>query len=163
VGKPVAKAAGAPSLDDFLALRKDINAKTEKNIWKAVTKDLPNAEKGRRLYVKGWLEGTILQRLMHVDSRGDKDGAVTFYYWREGQLVSVFQVRNGSATRIKDVAECTETYNFVDGKMVAWRHTQDQQENVFAPGTKAFADAAKRVLDESIKYSQPIYTAIGAD
>ena len=156
-------AATTPSIADFATFRKAVNARIDAKEFKTAIKDLPNAEPGHRRYVKGWLEGTVLQRLMHVDSISDKNESVTFYFWRGGQLTSVYQVRNGPATFLKGVDECTETYNFVDEKLVSWKHTPGTGDCLIDPTTPGFAEASNRVLEESIKYAQPIYRAVGAD
>ena len=153
---------GAPALKDFAAFRKDWNARSKTDQWKRISKDLPNPDKGRKTYVNGWVEGTVLQRLMHVDSLGEGNESITLYYWRDGRLTSVFQLRTGAATQISEVAQATETYNFVNEKLVSWSRTGDSDTTV-DPSDPAFQDAGKKVLKESIKFAQPIYQAIGAD
>lgn len=60
---------------------------------KSIRKDIDTGEKGRTEYVVGWVEGTILQRLMHVDQSDAKNKVVTIYCWRrDGQLTSVFKL-----------------------------------------------------------------------
>ncbi len=154
--------AETPTTKDFSAFRKDWNAKAKAGEWKKVTKDLPAPGKGRKAYVCGWVEANVLQRLMHVSSMGEGNESITLYYWRDGQLTSVFQLRTGSETQISDVAEATETYNFVDEKLVSWQRTGDSDTTV-DPSDPAFQDAGKQVLKDSIKFAEPIYTAIGAD
>lgn len=154
--------AEAPTNKEFSAFRKEWNAKAKAGEWKKVTKDLPAREKGRKAYVCGWVEANVLQRLMHVDSMGEGNESITLYYWRDGQLTSVFQLRTGSETRISDVAEATETYNFVDEKLVSWQRTGDSDTAV-DPSDPAFQDAGKQLLKDSIKFAEPIYKAIGAD
>ena len=153
---------GTPTSQDFAAFRKDWNARAKTGQWKKVSKDLPNRDKGRETYVNGWVEGTVLQRLMHVDSLGKGNESITLYYWRDGQLSSVFQLRTGAATQISEVAEATETYNFVNKKLVGWARTGDGDTTV-DPSDSGFQDAGKQILKESIKLAQPIYQAIGAD
>jgi len=160
--KEGAPAPQAPPASDFAAFRKEWNAKAEKGAWKVVRCDLPSPGKGRKAYVRGWVEANVLQRMVHVESRDDKNEIITLYYWRDGQLTSAFEFRKGSYTQISDVAEATETYNFVDEKLVAWLRTGDSDATV-EPDEPGFQDTGKRILQESIKRSEPIYQAIGAD
>lgn len=164
-GPPEAEPAPAPASaakSDFAAFRKDWNAKAQTDAWKKVRKDLPPPQKGRKAYVMGWVEANVLQRLMHVESSDDKNKTITLYYWREGQLTSVFQGRFGQDTEISDVGEATDTYNFVNEKLVGWFSTgeRDSQADVKEPGAQ---EIGAGVLQRSIKLAEPIYKAIGAD
>jgi len=147
---------------DFIAFRKEWNEKAQKEGWKKVRKDLPAPQKGRKAYVQGWVEANVLQRLMHVESTNDKNKTITLYYWREGQLTSVFQARFGEDTQISEVGEATDTYNFVNEKLVGWFSTgeRDAQADVKEPGVQ---EIGADVLQQSIKIAEPIYRAIGAD
>ncbi len=152
----------APSAKDFEAFRAEWNAKAKAGDWKMVRKNLPAREKGRKEFVGGWLEGTILQRLVHVDSIDDKNESITLYFWRDGQLTSVYQFRTGAMAQISDVNEATETYNFVDEKLVGWHRTGDSATDV-DPGEVGFQDQGKEILRDSIRLSEPVYQEIGAD
>ncbi len=159
---PVAEPRHEPAGKEFEAFRSEWNAKAKRGDWKLVKRDLPVKEKGRKEFVGGWLEGNVLQRLVHVDTRGEGNESITLYFWRDGQLTSVFQLRKGTMTEISEVNEATETYNFVDGKLAGWHRTGDADSDV-DPGDPIFQDAGKQVLKESIKLAEPIYLAIGAD
>jgi hypothetical protein len=155
----VPPAAPAP---DFAAFRKEWNAKAEKGDWKVVRKDLPSPGKGRKAYIRGWVEAYVLQRLVHVETLNAENEIITLYYWKEGQLTSVFEFRKGEYAQISDVAEATETYNFVDEKLVSWFRTGDT-DVVADPKEEGFQEKGEEVLKQSIDLAQPIYQAIGAD
>lgn len=152
-------ADAAPALD-FAAFRKEWNDKSKE--WKSVRKNLPRPGEGRTAFVQGWVESNVLQRLMHVDSTDDKNRTITLYYWREGQLTSVFELRTGDHTEISEVGEATNTYNFVNEKLVSWSSTgvSDSHGDGSDPGMQ---EIGEQVLKQSIKLAEPIYTAIGAD
>lgn len=163
---PSTEASAAPppgGPGSFAEYRKQVNEKTETDAWQSVRVDLPATEKNRTVYLKGWVEAYVLQRLMHVDSLGDDNETVTFYYWREGQLTSIFQVRNGLATGMPGVPECTETYDFVNEKLVAWSRRIGSADFVVNSSDPSFASAAEKLLPQSIELAQPIYNKIGAD
>jgi hypothetical protein len=152
----------APPAPDFAAFRKEWNAKAEKGDWKVVRKDLPSPGKGRKAYIRGWVEAYVLQRLVHVESLNAENEIITLYYWKEGQLTSVFEFRKGEYAQISDVAEATETYNFVNEKLVSWFRTGDT-DVVADPKEEGFQEKGEEVLKRSIELAQPIYQAIGAD
>lgn len=151
-----------PSAKEFEAFRAEWNAKAKAGDWKLVRKNLPAREKGRKEFVGGWLEGTILQRLVHVDSIDDNNESITLYFWRDGLLTSVYQFRTGKMTQISDVSEATETYNFVGEKLVGWHRTGDSTTDV-EPGEEGFQQKGKEILRDSIRFSEPVYQEIGAD
>lgn len=157
-----APAGKVPSAKDFLAFRNEWSEKAKTSAWKSVRKDIDTGEKGRTEYLIGWVEGTILQRLMHVDRTDDKNKAVTIYCWREGQLTSVFKLLLGDYAEISDVAEATRTYNYVSEKLVSWSSTDvsDAQGDGSDPEMQKIG---AEVLMESRKRAAPIYKAIGAD
>jgi len=159
---PVAQPCQKPTGKEFETFRSEWNAKAKAGDWKLVKRDLPVKEKGRKEFVGGWLEGNVLQRLVHVETLGEGNESITLYFWRDGQLTSVFQLRKGTMTEISEVNEATETYNFVDEKLVGWHRTGDAASDV-DPGEPGFQDTGKQVLKESIKLAEPIYQAIGAD
>lgn len=148
----------AKASDPYRDLRDAINAEIESGVFKEVRlKSL--GEGGRKISHRGYLLGTILSKLVYVDSLDEENRSITLYYWREGQLVSVFEVRKGADTQISEVGETVEIYNFRNEKLVQW--TRDG-ENV-PPGEAGFADAGASVLKQSIKRAEPIYFEIGAD
>ena len=157
-----APAAGSPTAEEFAAFRQEWNDRAEKGAWKVVRQDLPSPGKGRKAYLQGWVEAYVLQRLVHVETRDNDNEIITLYFWREGQLTSVFEFRKGEYTQISEVAEATETYNFVDEKLVGWRRTGDT-DTVADPGEEGFADQGREVLRISVERAAPIYQAIGAD
>lgn len=156
-----APSATFSSAADFAKFRKEWNAQSDSGAWKTVLKVLPNRDKGHQTYVKGWVQGTGLRMLMHVDSHTDKDKSITFYYWREGLLTSAFQLRTGNHTQ-NATQKATETYDFVNQKLIHWTRTGDTNATLGSgdPGVPTTGD---KVLDDSIKFAAPIYTAIGAD
>lgn len=86
------------------------------------------------------------------------------YYWRDGQLTSVFQMRTGPATQISDVDHATGIYNFGNEKLVGWKRTPGEGgDGTVSPNDSGFADAGQSVLSDSIKLTEPIYKEIGAD
>jgi hypothetical protein len=154
--------ASTSSAEDFAALRSAWTEKSKSGDWKKVRKDLPDGAKGGDRYLIGWLEANVLQRLLYVDSESEKDGVVVIYYWKDGQLVSVFELRRGAATQISEVAEATEIYNFSEEKLVGWLRSGDGESSV-DPAEDGFQEKGREVLKESIRRAEPIYELIGAD
>jgi len=162
VEKPPAQSLG--SFADFAQFREEMSAKAKTNAWKTVIKRLPGDSESRRVYVRAWMEGNVVQRLMHVDSHGDDNESITVYYWRDGQLTSVFQMRTGPATQISNVDHATETYNFANEKLVGWKRAPAEGgDGTVSPNDSGFADTGKSVLRDSIRLTEPIYKEIGAD
>lgn len=156
-----AKAEKAPpSLEDYADFRKGVNEKIKAEGWKVVTKELPDAAKGRENSVTGYLDGKTLRKVMKVDSTDDKNGTWTYYYWSQGWLTSVVRIREGSAVPIDGVAKATDTYNFFNGKLVGWRRTQDDKEKVEDPASANFATIGKRVSTEADEAAAPILKQI---
>lgn len=149
--------------EQFAALRKKMNAISDGDTWKAVHKDLPKDTKGQRHYVTGWVQGTGLKMMMHVKADNDKDKIVTAYYYHEGSLVSVFEIRKGDYTEISEVAEVSETYNFINEKLVSWSNYSSLGTESFKPGDPGFAEKGEAVRDLAIEYSTMIFSAIKAD
>jgi hypothetical protein len=144
--------------DDFRALRDEINAEIKDGDFLEVAVQRPG-EEGRTLSFLGYLQGNVLSKLVYVDSLDDKNETLILYYWREGQLVSVFEVREGIDTQISEVSETMEIYNFENEKLVGW--IRDGVEvDADDPG---FADVGALVLQQSIQRAEPIYEKIGAD
>lgn len=86
------------------------------------------------------------------------------YYWRDGQLTSVFQMRTGPATQISDVDHATGIYNFGNEKLVGWKRTPAEGgDGIVSPNDSGFTEAGKSVLRDSIRLTEPIYKEIGAD
>jgi len=141
--------AAVPSFEAFAEFRKEIQEKSEGNAWKQTKADLPGNEGERRHYVKGWSDDEGLQKLMLVDAAGDKDGTYKFYYWLNGKVASVFEVREGPATGLSGVKKTTETYNFVNERLVGWESTKDGKEAIAYPSDPSFAAAGKRIVAES--------------
>lgn len=159
---PARPAATTPSAKDFLAFRNEWSEKAKTNVWKSVRKDFKTEEKGRTEYVIGWVEGKSLQRLMHVDRTDDKNKAITLYFWRDGQLTSVFKLLVGDYVEISDVGEATRTYNYVNEKLVGWL-SSDVSDTQGDGSDPAMQKEGEGVLIESRKRAQVIYQAIGAD
>lgn len=162
VEKPPGQSLG--SFADFAQFREEMNAKAKTDAWKTVVKRLPGNSESHRVYVRAWIEGNVVQRLMHVDSHGDDNESITMYYWRDGQLASVFQMRTGPATQISNVDHATETYNFANEKLVGWKRTPvEGGDGTVSPTDSGFTDTGKSILRDSIRLTEPIYKEIGAD
>ncbi len=160
--KPPAQSLG--SFADFAQFREEMSAKAKTDTWKTIVKRLPCDSDSHRVYVKAWIEANVVQRLMHVDSHGDDNESITMYYWRDGQLTSVFQTRTGPATQISDVDHATEIYNFGSEKLVGWKRTPAEGgDGTVSPNDSGFTEAGKSVLRDSIRQTEPIYKEIRAD
>jgi hypothetical protein len=155
-----APVVAVPSIEEFAALRKASNEKARAGGWKAVVKDQPNDEKGRDHFVKGWLEGNVVQQLMHVDSRGDDNEEIARYYWRDGVLVSIFKLAKGSYTGKSEVREQADTYDFHEGKLVHWLRSPGGEQD---PKQAGFQDLGAVLQKEAIFWAEPVSKAIGAD
>ncbi len=162
--------AGLPTkapatLAEFTDLRLAYNKITDGDAWKHVDEQLPTQTKGQRHYVRGWYVGTQLRMLMHVDAATKDDQATTFYYFYDGALTSVFERRKGAATQISEVADASETYNFIGEKLVSWKRTpiEGSGDGFVSPKDGGFADQGKQVVKEAIRLAQPIYRAIKAN
>ena len=156
----------APAIvEEFTHLRLAYNKISDGKQWKSVRKDLPTKTKGQQHYVIGWLEGTDLKMMMHVDAATKTDKSVTFYYYYEGALTSVFERRKGAATQISEVGEATETYNFIREQLVYWMRTpvEGGGDGTVSPKDEGFAAQGKEVFKNALAFSQPIFKAINAD
>src|SRR5581483_4469640 len=162
VEKPPTQSLG--SFADFAQFREEMGAKAKADAWKTIVKRLPGDSDSHRVYVKAWIEANVVQRLMHVDSHGDDNESITMYYWRDGQLTSVFQTRTGQATQISDDDHTTEIYNFANEKLVGWKRTPvEGGDGIVSPNDSGFTEAGKSVLRDSIRLTEPIYKEIRAD
>ena len=149
--------------EDFAAFRARWNARAkEDQEWRSVRVDLPPGESGGKRFVVGWLEANVLQRLLYVDSRGVDDETVTVFYWTDGLLTSVFEVRSGAATGISDVGEATEIYNFRGENLVNWHRTGDSSASV-DPTDPGFGPQGAEIRKQSLELAAPVYEKIGAD
>lgn len=164
-GKPAAAAApeevpGVPGDDDFAAFREKSRAAVKAGTWKAVKKDQPPFEKGRKKFVTGWLSANVIQQLTWVDSRGDDDEEIATYFWKDGVLVSISKFATGSHTGSKDLPKKADTFNFHDGRLVSWTRTPGGVQD---PAQEGFQDLGAVLQKEAVFRSEPIYEAIGAD
>ncbi len=155
---PAPVADPVPAADSHRALRDAINANIESAEFKKVRLTRPG-ENGRKISYRGYLQGNVLSKLMYVDSQDEANRTVVLYYWRDGQLVSVFEVRQGTDTQISEVAETVEIYNFENEKLVGWI----RDGKAVDAGDVGFADAGATVLQQSVQRAEPIYLEIGAD
>ncbi|MEP6670939.1 MAG: hypothetical protein ABJF10_17400 [Chthoniobacter sp.] len=153
------------SVEEFTDLRLAYNKISDGKQWKSVRKALPTKTKGQQHYVIGWLVGADLKMMMHVDAATKEDKTVTFYYYHEGALTSVFEHRRGAATQISDVGEATETYNFIREKLIYWKRTplEGGGDGIVSPKDEGFAAQGKEVFKGSLALSQPIFKAVNAD
>lgn len=163
--EPAPEVRGMSSFADFSEFRDAMDAKAKTDAWKTVMQRLPGYKDSHRMYVKAWVESNVVQRLMHVDSYGDDNESITLYYWKDGQLTSVFQLRTGPATQISDVDHATEIYNFANEKLVGWKRTpiEGGGDGSVPHDDPGFADTGKSVLADSIRLTAPVYKQIGAD
>lgn len=163
-GSPVAKAAPsktektAPSIDKYVDFRKNLIDRMEKEKWREVKEVLPDSSPGHDRYVVGAFDGKDLAWLMQVDSRGDDNETLTFYYWSEGWLTSIVRIRKGAAVPTNEVAKMTDIYNFLSEKLVSWKRISDGKEEIKDPEQSGFAMAGQRVLIEG-KTAQSIVLA----
>lgn len=145
---------------DFAKIRNAMNEKSKAGAWKLVQKDLPPSAKSKNVYVKGWVEANVVQKLIHVDSRADDDEALSVFFWQDGVLLSVFKYNKGSYINDAALKERTDTYNFQNGKLVHWLREPGGPQD---PQQKGFQDLGEAIQKQAIKWSEPIYQAIGAD
>lgn len=155
-----AEAPGVPGDDDFAAFREQSRATVKAGTWKAVKKDQPPFEKGRKKFVTGWLSANVIQQLTWVDSRGDDDEEIATYFWRDGVLVSISKYATGSHTGKKDLPKKADTFNFHEGKLVSWTRTPGGVQD---PAQAGFQELGAVLQKEAVFRSEPIYEAIGAD
>ena len=146
--------------DDFAKIRAAITDKSRTKAWKVVQRDLPTPAKGQQVYVKAWVEANVVQKLTHVDSRGDNDEVVSVFFWQEGVVMSVSKFYKGWYTENPAVNERTETYKFQNGRLVS---SQSDPGGVRDPQQKGYQDLGQAIQKQAIQWSQPIYQAIGAD
>lgn len=154
--KPVATMTPA----DFAKIRNAMNEKSKAGAWKLIQKDLPPSAKSKNVYVKGWVEGNVLQKLIHVDSLTDDDEALSVFFWQDGVLVSVFKYDKGSYCNDPKLKESTQTYNFQDGKLIHWLREPGGAQD---PQQKGFQELGAVIQKQALKWSEPVYKAIGAD
>ncbi len=155
-----AKAAGVPTDEEFDAFREKSRAAVQAGTWKAVKKNQPPFEKGRKKFVTGWLSGNVIQQLTWVDSRGDDDEEISTYFWRDGILVSISKYATGSHTGKKDLPKKVDTFNFHEGRLVSWTRLPGGVQD---PEQAGFQDLGAVLQKEAVFRSEPIYEAIGAD
>ncbi len=153
-----AATSSAPGASAFKALRDEINDEVEADDIQKV-KVREDGEAGRKLSYLGYVRGYDLLELVYVDSRDDENETYVIYYWRDGMLVSAYEVREGTDTEISEVAKTIEIYNFEDQQLVGW--IRDGEE--VALGEMDAGEVGARVLSDSITRSQPIFQKIGAD
>lgn len=160
---PITKAPA--TMSEFTDLRVAYNTISDGKAWKEVRKDLPKTSKSQRHYVLAWVEGQELKMMMHVDAATEADSSITFYYYYEGALTSVFQRRKGAATQMSDVGMATETYNFAAEKLVGWKRTpiEGGGDGLVPKSDPGFAEAGKEVFKKSLELSGPIFRLMKAD
>ncbi len=145
--------------EEFVALRDAIDVEVEGEDVRKVKVHADSDRPGRRLSYLGYVKAYVLEQLVYSDREDDENKSYVIYYWREGLLVSAYEVRMGRDTEMSEVGRTNEIYNFEDQKLVGW--IRDGAE--VPPDEPGFAEVGERVLDDSIARAGPIYLEIGAD
>lgn len=156
---PETKPDPAAAAERFKALRAKISEEVEGDGIRKVKVHPESKVPGRSLSYMGHLEANVLKRLVYVDSEDEENETYVLYYWQDGLLVSVFEVREGKDTEMSEVAKTIEVYNFENQKLVGWIRDDVPVDS----GDVGFAETGQRVLDESIERGGVIYLEIGAD
>ncbi len=139
-----------PPAEAFAGFRQEWKDKSDKGEWKEVRQNLEDNGPERSHYVLAWFDGPALMRLMLVDSSSDADGTYAFYYWTEdGNLASVVEIREGTATKKSGVAKISDTYNFAGGNLAGWIRIQDGEETEMDPAEPSFAAANTRITADA--------------
>lgn len=142
----------------FAALRGEIDKEVESADVRKIKVHRTGAE-GRKLSYMGYTQANVLKQLVYVDSLDDENETYIIYYWKDGLLVSAFEVREGMDTQMCEVAKTVEIYNFETEKLVNWirdgKAVDSNDVGFLMIGDQVWKDATER--------AQVIYEEIGAD
>jgi chaperonin cofactor prefoldin len=116
-----------PSFEDFNDFRVKLNEQVKAGDLKVTKVDL-KADPDCTHTLDGAWEGQDLRRIFEWDAQDDSSGTFTFFYYKEGTLKSVYRIREGTDSPVDGVKKATDTFNFVEGKLVSWKRTQDEAE-----------------------------------
>jgi hypothetical protein len=94
-----------------------------------------------------------------VDSLDNENETYVIYYWKDGLLVSAFEVREGMDTEMSEVAKTVEIYNFEGEKLVGWIRDGEAVD----PNEAGFSMIGEQVWNAATERAQVIYNEIGAD
>ncbi len=147
-------------LDEFRDFRKRVDAATKSGDLKRIKVQRKSAVRaGRNLSYMGDLQANVLERMVYLDSENDENETIIIYYWKEGMLTSVYELREGMDTEISEVGSIVEIYNFNGEKLVS--HVSDGKK--MADPDKWALEMGDRILADSIERAGVIYAEIGAD
>lgn len=166
---PVAYTAGeeerfesgyTPKLDTegYKELRSRINEEVKGEDIMVSKVQVPGAD-GRDLSYMGSLQAYVMKKLVYVDSEDDENETIILYYWQDGLLASVFELKEGKDTEVSEVAQTINVYNFENEQIVSWISEGVEVD----PKDPSFFDIGARILEESIERAGVIYAKVGAD
>ncbi|MBL9117658.1 MAG: tetratricopeptide repeat protein, partial [Verrucomicrobiaceae bacterium] len=136
-----------PSLEEYADFRKDINDRVKAGKL-TKTRIALKAAAGREHYLEGHWTGDKLERAFVWNAKDTNNGTfTTFYLNQHGSLMSIFRLREGSDVPVEGVKKAGDTYNFLRGKLVGWRRTQDDAEKVEDPESEGFAEKGAEVYE----------------
>lgn len=136
----------APSADRYADFRKTVDDKIESEKWRKVYVTLTASRSGGEAFLVGWFDSEGVRKVMHVDSADDNNQTLTFYYWSEGWLTSVYQLQTGSDVPIKGVDELVDIHSFQREKLVIWTQNADGEEKVMDSNDPDFSENGQRVI-----------------
>ncbi len=145
--------------DIWFTLRRKIDSQCKTSDWKEV-RHKEVTEEGVRISTLAYVEAYVIQHLVYVEADDKENRSITLYYWDEGVLKSVFELRQGSYTETDGYDEVSETYNFRDGRLVEWKRSPGGYVD---PQDETFYTNADWIADSAISRSEVIYEKIGAD
>ncbi len=145
--------------DIWFTFRRKVDSQCKTGDWKEVRhKEI--TEEGVKISTLAYVEAYVIQHLVYVEADDAENRSITLYYWDEGVLKSVFELRQGSYTETDGYDEVSETYNFQDGRLVEWKRSPGGYVD---PQDESFHANADWIADSAISRSEVIYEKIGAD
>jgi hypothetical protein len=159
-GEEVCESGFVPALDadGYRELRDRIDEEVEGEDIMISKAHAPGVD-GRKLSYMGYLQAYVMKHLVYVDSQDDENETIILYYWQDGLLVSVYELKQGTDTEVSEVAKTVDIYNFENQQLVGWIRDGVEVD----PTEQGFFDIGERILEESIERAGVIYAKVGAD